>query len=218
MNKNLKETFDTAEKENRLALIGYVVGGDPNYLDSKLIINEMLKYCDIVEVGIPFNTSTSDSPIIMNGIDRSLASGMNTKKVLELIKEIKTETKKPIGTMSYLQQIHTFGIDAYVKEMKNSLADFSIVVDSNLNSDEDKELYEKLSEINVDYVKLVAPTNDEAYILDALSRSGSWIYVVSYSGTTGTKKYNLDYYIKRPKKFSNDKSGKIDAIQIRHLP
>ena len=39
MNKNLKETFDTAEKENRLALIGYVVGGDPNYLDSKLIIN-----------------------------------------------------------------------------------------------------------------------------------------------------------------------------------
>ena len=83
MNKNLKEAFDTVEKENRLALIGYVVGGDPNFLDSKLIINEMLKYCDIVEVGIPFNTSTSDSPIIMNGIDRSLASGMNTKKVLE---------------------------------------------------------------------------------------------------------------------------------------
>ena len=210
MNKNLKETFDTVEKENRLALIGYVVGGDPNYLDSKLIINEMLKYCDIVEVGIPFNTSTSDSPIIMNGIDRSLASGMNTKKVLELIKEIKTETKKPIGTMSYLQQIHTFGIDAYVKEMKNSLADFSIVVDSNLNSDEDKELYEKLSEINVDYVKLVAPTNDEAYILDALSRSGSWIYVVSYSGTTGTKKYNLDFInnsIKLIKKNSDIKIG-----------
>ena len=210
MNKNLKETFDTVEKENRLALIGYVVGGDPNYLDSKLIINEMLKYCDIVEVGIPFNTSTSDSPIIMNGIDRSLASGMNTKKVLELIKEIKTETKKPIGTMSYLQQIHTFGIDAYVKEMKNSLADFSIVVDSNLNSDEDKELYEKLSEINVDYVKLVAPTNDEAYILDALSRSGSWIYVVSYAGTSGTKKYNLDFInnsIKLIKKNSDIKIG-----------
>ena len=76
---------------------------------------------------------------------------------------------------------------------QNSLADFSIVVDSNFNSDEDKELYEKLSIINVDYVKLVAPTNDEAYVLDALSRSGSWIYVVSYSGTTGTKKYNLDF-------------------------
>ena len=32
-----------------------------------------------------------------------------------------------------------------------------------------------------------------------------------------TKKYNLDYYIKRPKKFSNDKSGKIDAIKHAFL-
>jgi len=210
MNNNLKETFDTVEKENRLALIGYVVGGDPNYSDSKLIINEMLKYCDIVEIGIPFNTSTSDSPIIMDGIDRSLASGINTEKVLNLIKEIKTETKKPVGTMSYLQQIHTFGIDSYVKEMKNSSADFSIVVDSNLNSDEDKELYEKLSKINVDYIKLVAPTNDENYILKALSRSKNWIYVISYSGTTGTKKYNLDFInnsIKLIKKNSDIKIG-----------
>ena len=34
---------------------------DPDYETSKQILIEMSKYCDAVEVGNPFNTSTSDS-------------------------------------------------------------------------------------------------------------------------------------------------------------
>ena len=115
MNKNIKAAFDKAEKENRAALIGYVVGCDPTFEDSKLIINEMLRYCDLIEVGIPFNTSTSDSATIMDANDRALANGANTKKVLKLIKEIKSNTDKPIGTMSYLNQIHSLGIKNLMK-------------------------------------------------------------------------------------------------------
>ena len=102
MNKNIKDIFNKTEKENRAALIGYVVGCDPTFEDSKIIIKEMLRYCDLIEVGIPFNTSTSDSATIMDANDRALSAGANTKKVLKLIKEIKAETNKPIGTMSYL--------------------------------------------------------------------------------------------------------------------
>ena len=210
MNKNIKAAFDKAEKENRAALIGYVVGCDPTFGDSKLIINEMLKYCDLIEVGIPFNTSTSDSATIMDANDRAIANGANTKKVLRLIKEIKDNTDKPIGTMSYLNQIHSLGLKNFVKEMKESKADFSIIVDSNINSDEDEELYEKMSEIDVGYIKLIAPTNDENYIKQALKRASSWIYVVSYAGITGSKKYNLEFIknsVKLIKKNSNLKIG-----------
>jgi tryptophan synthase alpha chain len=210
MNKNIKAAFDKAEKENRAALIGYVVGCDPTFEDSKLIINEMLKYCDLIEVGIPFNTSTSDSATIMDANDRALANGANTKKVLKLIKEVKDNTNKPIGTMSYLNQIHSLGIKNFVKEVKNSKVDFSIVVDSNLNSDEDKELYQKMSEIDVGYIKLIAPTNDENYIKQALNHASSWIYVVSYAGITGSKKYNLEFIknsVKLIRKNSNLKIG-----------
>ena len=193
MNKNIKDIFNKTEKENRAALIGYVVGCDPTFEDSKIIIKEMLRYCDLIEVGIPFNTSTSDSATIMDANDRALAAGANTKKILKLIKEIKAETNKPIGTMSYLNQIHSLGIDNFIQEIRESKVDFSIVVDSNLNSNEDMELFEKLSQIDVGYIKLIAPTNDEDYIKQALKRSNSWIYVVSYAGITGSKKYNLDF-------------------------
>ena len=210
MNKNIKAAFDKAEKENRAALIGYVVGCDPSFEDSKLIINEMLKYVDLLEVGIPFNTSTSDSATIMDANDRALASGANTKKVLKLIKEIKSNTDKPIGTMSYLNQIHSLGLKNFIQEIKESKVDFSIVVDSNLNSDEDRELYEKMSEIDVGYIKLIAPTNDENYIKQALKRASSWIYVISYAGITGSKKYNLEFInnsVQLIKKNSNLKIG-----------
>ena len=42
----------------------------------------MTKSCQIIEAGISFNTSTSDSPIIMEANDRAINSGMNMKKLL----------------------------------------------------------------------------------------------------------------------------------------
>ena len=47
---------------------------------SKEIIKEMTKSCQIIEAGISFNTSTSNSPIIMEANDRA-NSGMNITKL-----------------------------------------------------------------------------------------------------------------------------------------
>ena len=56
---------------------------------------------------------------------------------------------------------------------------------------EDKELLKELKKIDVAYVKLVAPTNDEVFIKETLKKCSSWIYVVSYAGLTGSKQVNL---------------------------
>ena len=66
-----------------------------------------------------------------------------------------------------------------------------IIVDGNNNSPEDKDLSKEFKKIDVAYVKLVAPTNDEAFIKETLKKCSSWIYVVSYAGLTGSKKVNL---------------------------
>jgi len=51
----------------------------------------------------------------------------------------------------------------------------------------------KLKKEEISFVKLVTPTNDENYIKKCLEKTTSWIYVVSYAGVTGIKKYNIDY-------------------------
>ncbi len=189
---NFTKVFEKAHSENRAALFIFVTGYHPNYETSKLIIKEILKYADAVEVGNPFNTSTADSSVIMNASEIAIAAGANTEKILKLIKEIKSENPDAaLACMGYLNSLYGYGIKKFAKECE---ADSCIIVDSNLNCPEEQELFEELNKKRItSIVKLVTPQNDEKYIVACLKRSLDWIYVTGYSGITGSKKYNIDY-------------------------
>ena len=191
---NFNEILKKAQSENRAALFIFVTGYHPNYETSKLIIKEISKFADAIEIGNPFNTSTADSSVIMNASETAIKAGANTQKILDLVKEIKSEKPKfSTAIMGYLNSIHGYNIDKYVKECKKSMVDACIVVDSSLDCPEDDELFKKLKKEEISFVKLVTPTNDENYIKKCLEKTTSWIYVVSYAGVTGIKKYNIDY-------------------------
>ena len=99
----------------------------------KIILIELSKSCDVIEIGVSFNTSTSDSSIIMSANDRAIKSGARTEKIFQLIKEVKKEITSDTAfvTMGYLNQIHVYGIKRYIKDCKKSGVDGCIVVDSN---------------------------------------------------------------------------------------
>ena len=80
MNKTFQNVFAKAKSENRSCFVAFVTGMDPDYKSSKQILIELSKSCDVIEVGVSFNTSTSDSSIIMSANDRALKSGAKTKK------------------------------------------------------------------------------------------------------------------------------------------
>ena len=189
---NFNKVFEKARSENRAALFIFVTGYHPNYETSKLIIKEILKYADAVEIGNPFNTSTADSGVIMNSSEIAIAAGANTQKILNLIKEIKSENEKfTVACMGYLNSLYGYGIKKFAKVC---LADSCIIVDSSLDCPEEQELFEEFKKNgNSVIVKLVTPQNDENYIKACLQRTLSWIYVTGYSGITGSKKYNIDY-------------------------
>ena len=193
MNNDLVKMFEKAKLNKRSCLIGFVTGMDPDYKTSKKILIEMSKYCDAIEVGNPFNTSTSDSSIIMDANTRALNSGANTSKIFKLIKEVKSEIKNdiPFIIMGYLNPIYIYSIKKFANSCKDSRVSGCIVVDSNNNAPEDKEIFESLSKVNVSYIKLVAPTNDVSYIKTSLKRCSSFLYVVSIAGTTGSKQVNI---------------------------
>ena len=66
------------------------------------------------------------------------------------------------------------------------------MVDSNNEAPEDDQIFKRLTENDMAYIKLIAPTNDKNYIKQSLKKSSSWLYIVSYAGVTGSKKVNLD--------------------------
>ena len=194
MNKNFQKVFAKAKSENRSCFVAFVTGMDPDYESSKQILIELSKYCDCIEIGISFNTSTSDSSIIMNANDRAIKSGAKTKKIFKLIKEVKSKINSITAfvTMGYLNQIHVYGIDQYINDCKKSGVDGCIVVDSNNEAPEDDQIFKGLKKNDMAFIKLIAPTNDSNYIKQSLKKSSSWLYIVSYAGVTGSKEVNLD--------------------------
>ena len=94
-------------------------------------------------------------------------------------------------TMGYLNQIHVYGIDRYIKIVKSGV-DGCIVVDSNNESPEDEQIFKGLTKNDIAFIKLIAPTNDSAYIKQSLKKCSSWVYIVSYAGVTGSKDVNLE--------------------------
>ena len=196
MNKNFEKIFAKAKQEKRGCLIGFVTGMDPDYETSKQILIEMSKYCDAVEVGNPFNTSTSDSVTIMDANMRAIKSGADTGKIFKLIKEVKSEIQNniPFLIMGYMNPVYIYSIKKFAKSCKESMVDGCIIVDSDNNAPEDKEIFEELSKINVAYVKLIAPTNDETFIKQSLRKcdSKTGVYIVSYAGLTGSKQVNME--------------------------
>ena len=194
MNKTFQKIFAKAKLENRSCFVAFVTGMDPDYESSKQILIELSKYCDVIEVGVSFNTSTSDSSIIMSANDRAIKSGAKTEKIFQLIKEVKKEIASDTAfvTMGYLNQIHVYGTERYIKDCKKSGVDGCIVVDSNNESPEDELIFKGLTKNDIAFIKLIAPTNDSAYIKQSLKKCSSWVYIVSYAGVTGSKDVNLD--------------------------
>ena len=121
MNKTFEKIFAKAKSENRSCFVAFVTGMDPDYESSKQILIELSKYCDCIEIGVSFNTSTSDSSIIMGANDRAIKSGAKTKKIFKLIKQVKKniESDTAFVTMGYLNQIHVYGIDRYINDCKS---------------------------------------------------------------------------------------------------
>ena len=194
MNKNFENMFTRAKREKRGCLVGFVTGMDPDFETSKKILIEMSKYCDAVEVGNPFNTSTSDSATIMDANMRAIKSGADTGKIFKLIKEVKSEIQNniPFLIMGYMNPVYIYSIKKFAKSCKESMVDGCIIVDSDNNAPEDKEIFEELSKIDVAYIKLIGPTNDESYIKKTLKKCSSFCYVFSYAGLTGAKQVNLE--------------------------
>ena len=194
MNKTFQRIFAKAKSKNKSCFVGFVTWMDPDYESSKQILIELSKYCSVLEIGVSFNTSTSDSSIIMSANDRAIKSGAKTEKIFQLIKDVKKEITSDTAfvTMGYLNQIHVYGIDRYIEDCKKSGVDGCIVVDSNNEAPEDDQIFKGLTKNDMAFIKLIAPTNDSNYIKQSLKKCSSWVYIVSYAGVTGSKDVNLN--------------------------
>jgi tryptophan synthase alpha chain len=185
MPTRIDRRFAALAQENRVALVTFVMAGDPD-LETSLAILQALPRAgaDLIEVGMPFTDPMADGPSIQAAGLRALAAGTTLAKVLGLVAQFRrADDATPIVLMGYYNPIYVYGVARFLDEAKAAGVDGLIVVD--LPPEEDAELCLPALEAGLAFVRLATPTTDEERLATVLANTSGFVYYVSITGITG---------------------------------
>ena len=173
------------KKQNKKALIPYIVAGDPDYATTLATLHAMVKAgADILEIGVPFSDPMAEGPVIQKGHERALASGMSLKKLLELVKEFRaTDNNTPIVLMGYANPIEHMGYATFADNAVAVGVDGLLTVD--IPPEEADDLNRELKRVGIDNIFLLAPTTTDARAKHICELATGYLYYVSLKGVTG---------------------------------
>jgi tryptophan synthase alpha chain len=140
MSTRISERFALCAKENRPALVTFVMSGDPDPETSEKILAALPgSGADVIEFGMPFSDPMADGPGVQMAGQRALASGQTLRKTLAQVMNFRRQdASTPVVLMGYYNPIFIYGVDAFLKDAVAAGVDGLIVVD--LPPEEDDEL------------------------------------------------------------------------------
>ena len=189
MGKNrISNLFQKLKQYKRSGLGIFITAGDPNIKISQWILNELPQNgADFIELGMPFSDPMADGPVIQASSLRALTAGINLSKILLMVKNFRKKNNyTPIILMGYYNPIFIYGVEKFVRESKNAGVDGFIIVD--LPPEEDNEFFDPVSKSGLDFIRLITPTTDAKRLKIVLKKSSGFLYYITITGTTGTKK------------------------------
>ncbi len=167
-------------------LIAYVMAGDPNLAESGKIILEVEKAgADLIEIGVPFSDPIADGPTIQKASERALAKGVNVRNVLDLVTDLRRQTKVPLILMSYCNPLYAFGIERFFKEARRAGVDGLIVPD--LPPEEARDFILQSRKTGIDHIFLAAPTTPQERLEKIIKVVSGFLYYVPLTGVTGSE-------------------------------
>jgi len=185
MTTRIDTRFADLSRQNRAALVTFVMAGDPD-LETSLEILKALPTAgaDLVELGMPFTDPMADGPAIQAAGLRALKAGTTLNKTLALVAEFrKTDQTTPLVLMGYYNPIYVHGVEKFLAEAKAAGVDGLIVVD--LPPEEDSELCLPALAAGLAFIRLATPTTDAGRLPAVLANTSGFVYYVSITGITG---------------------------------
>src|ERR1700757_4275625 len=185
--------FADLKRQGRGALIPFLEAWDPDQAASMALLRGMPEAgADLIEIGMPFTDPMADGPIIQAAGKRGLAAGVKVADVLTMVRDFRTtNADTPVVLMGYLNPILSYGPERFCVDAAAAGVDGLIVVD--LPTEEADLLLPYSNANGLDFIRLVAPTTDDARLPHVLNGSSGFVYYVSITGITGTRSATADH-------------------------
>ncbi len=183
---SISDRFSEVRKQERIALIPFVMAGDPDLKTSGQILLSLQEAgADIIELGIPYSDPLADGPVLQAAAARAISTGTTPSKVLEMIAALSGNLSTPLVLFTYSNPLLSYGFEKFCKDAANSGAAGLVVPDLPL---EEAENLSTIAEKNgLDLILLVAPTSPLERIEKIANRSKGFTYLVSVTGVTGER-------------------------------
>ena len=182
----IKQTFEKLKQQNRKALVGFLMAGDPDLGVSEKHCREALQNgVDILELGVPFSDPTADGPVIQAAGRRGLAAGTSLDGVLKMAGRLRKDFDQPIVIFGYANPFFSFGYESLAKAAAAVGVDAFLVVD--LPFEERKEFKSHLDKQGLDFITLIAPTTPASRLSLILKDACGFVYYIMVKGVTGVR-------------------------------
>lgn len=184
--RSYNEVFSELKAQRRAALIPFFVVGDPDFDTSLAIVKAAIDAgADVLELGIPFSDPIADGPTIQKADIRAVRSGMNVRKALDFIREIKAYRDIPIGLLMYYNLICHYGIESFFRDFHAAGVNSVLVAD--LSIDDAEEVLAPARAAGLDSVFMVTPITAPQRMKQIAAQTTGFIYTVSLLGVTGSR-------------------------------
>lgn len=185
--KRLDELFRTLKKEQRCGVIAYVTCGDPDPETTIRIVQELERAgADAIELGVPFSDPIADGPVIQEASQRALISRTSIADVFRIARAVRDTSKLPLIIFSYLNPIVRYGPERFAVDAKAAGADAVLLTD--LPPEAARQLKPLFRKAGIGTVFLLAPTSSDERIAAIDRASDGFVYYVSTTGVTGTRR------------------------------
>ena len=187
MTGRIARRFALLREEGRAGLVTYMSAGDPDPdTSARLFAGLSVAGADLIEIGMPFSDPMADGPVIQEAGQRALKQGMNLRRTLALVRELRRDDDgTPIVLMGYYNPIYRYGVETFPRDAVEAGVDGVIVVD--LPPEEDAELTGPARRAGLDVIRLATPTSDERRLPRIVDGASGFIYYVAIAGITGTR-------------------------------
>ncbi|SFM18893.1 tryptophan synthase, alpha chain [Gracilibacillus orientalis] len=184
--EKIDQAFNVVLERGDKAFVPYIMAGDGGLdkLDEQLAFLEEAG-ATVVELGIAFSDPVADGPTIQEAGLRALANGVSLSAVLEKLKESKDDRNIPIVLMTYINPIHTYGVDSFAKTCEEAGVDGLIIPD--LPLEEEGIIVPALQKNEIALIRLAALTSTDERLAEIGKRTEGFLYAVTVTGTTGVR-------------------------------
>ena len=182
----IAQVFVKTAREQRLALMPFVMAGDPDLKSTADVLLSLQSHgADVVELGIPYSDPLADGPVIQAAAQRALEQSTTPAKVLEMLRGLREQLSMPVVLFTYSNPLLNRGPERFFSEAAEAGVSGLVVPD--LPLEEAERLSPLAAQHGLDLVLLVAPTTPEARMERIAASSRGFTYLVSVTGVTGER-------------------------------